>query len=133
MFSVLVYLWFSIINLYIYKVSYQKYRISVQLSQTIWVLLDVYNGTKLLYIFEPITALKFQLQCCAVIIYISIVQSYAPKSVQQGEVLGVIDAWVHTLYNAILRIARNFLETRKKIKILTHSFYHINLGWFSWE
>ena len=40
--------------------------------------------------------------------------------------------WV-TLYNAILRIARNFLETRENIKILTHPFYHINLGWFSWE
>ena len=38
-----------------------------------------------------------------------------------------------TLYNAILRIARNFLETRENIKILTHPFYHINLGWFSWE
>ena len=34
----------------------------------------------------------------------------------------------YTLYNAILRIARNFLETRKNIKILTHPFYHINLG-----
>ena len=33
----------------------------------------------------------------------------------------------HTLYNAILRIARNFLETRENIKISTHSFYHINL------
>ena len=38
-----------------------------------------------------------------------------------------------TLYNAILRIARNFLETRVNIKISTHPFYHINLGWFSWE
>ena len=33
-----------------------------------------------------------------------------------------------TLYNAILRIARNFLETRENIKISTHPFYHINLG-----
>ena len=40
---------------------------------------------------------------------------------------------VLTLYNAILRIARNFLETRENIKILTHLFYHINLGGFSWE
>ena len=39
----------------------------------------------------------------------------------------------NTLYNAILRIARNFLETRENIKISTHPFYHINLGWFSWE
>ena len=38
-----------------------------------------------------------------------------------------------TLYNAILRIARMFLETRENIKISTHPFYHINLGWFSWE
>ena len=29
-----------------------------------------------------------------------------------------------TLYNAILRIARNFLETRENIKISTHPFYH---------
>ena len=42
--------------------------------------------------------------------------------------------WIpHTLYNAILRTARNFLETRENIKISTHPFYHINLGWFSWE
>ena len=40
---------------------------------------------------------------------------------------------LHTLYNAILRIARNFRETRENIKISTHLFYHINLGWFSWE
>ena len=40
---------------------------------------------------------------------------------------------VHTLYNAILRIARNFLETRENIKISAHPFYHINLDWFSWE
>ena len=39
----------------------------------------------------------------------------------------------HTLYNTILRIARNFLDTRENIKILTHPFYHINLGCFSWE
>ena len=38
-----------------------------------------------------------------------------------------------TLYNAILRIARNFLEIRENINILTHPFYLINLGWFSWE
>ena len=40
---------------------------------------------------------------------------------------------IHTLYNAILRTARIFLETRKNIKISTHLFYHINLGRFSWE
>ena len=33
---------------------------------------------------------------------------------------------IHTLYNVILRIARNFLETRENIKISTHPFYHIN-------
>ena len=32
-----------------------------------------------------------------------------------------------TLYNVILRIGRNFLETRENIKISTHPFYHINL------
>ena len=30
---------------------------------------------------------------------------------------------VRTLYNAILRIPRNFLETRENIKISTHPFY----------
>ena len=46
-----------------------------------------------------------------------------------------ISKWgdICTLYNAILRIARNFLKTRENIKISTHPFYHINLGWFSWE
>ena len=34
---------------------------------------------------------------------------------------------VYTLYNAILRIARNFLETKENIKISTHPFYHVNL------
>ena len=36
-----------------------------------------------------------------------------------------------TLYNTILRIARNFLETRENVKIPTHPFYHKNLDWFS--
>ena len=40
---------------------------------------------------------------------------------------------LHTLYNAILRIAKNFLETKENIKISTHPFYHVNLDWFSWE
>ena len=39
----------------------------------------------------------------------------------------------YTLYNAILRIVRNFLETKENIKISTHPFYHVNLDWFSWE
>ena len=34
----------------------------------------------------------------------------------------------YTLSNTILRIARNFLETRENLKIVTHPFYHINLG-----
>ena len=33
-----------------------------------------------------------------------------------------------TLYNVLLCIARNFLETRENIKISTYPFYHINLG-----
>ena len=40
---------------------------------------------------------------------------------------------IPTQYNTILRIPRNFLETRESIKISTHPFYHINLDWFSWE
>ena len=43
------------------------------------------------------------------------------------------DIILYTLYNAILRTPRNFLETRENLKILTHPFYHINLSWFSWE
>ena len=38
-----------------------------------------------------------------------------------------------TLYIVILRIARNFLETRENIKLSTHPFYHMNLDWFSFE
>ena len=37
-----------------------------------------------------------------------------------------------TLYNELLRIARNLLETRENIKIESRSFYHIICGWFSW-
>ena len=39
----------------------------------------------------------------------------------------------NTLYNVILRIARNLLKTSENIKIVNHSFYHTNLDWFSWE
>ena len=39
----------------------------------------------------------------------------------------------HTLYNVLLRMARNLVETREKVKISTHPFYHTNLEWFSWE
>ena len=35
-----------------------------------------------------------------------------------------------TLYNYILRIARNLLETRENIKIEFHLFYHIICDWF---
>ena len=48
-------------------------------------------------------------------------------------------AWIvnflcqHTLYNTILRIARNLLETRENIKIESHSFYHIICDKFSWR
>ena len=37
----------------------------------------------------------------------------------------------YTLYNAILCITRNLLETRENIKISTHHFYPIILDWFS--
>ena len=52
---------------------------------------------------------------------------------QNVNLLHWIWRWIElTLYNAILRIARNFLETRENIKISTHLFYPINLDWFSW-
>ena len=38
----------------------------------------------------------------------------------------------YTLYNTILRIARNLLETRENIKIESHSFYHVIGDKFSW-
>ena len=41
--------------------------------------------------------------------------------------------FIGTLYNILLRIARNFLETRKNFKILIHPFHHTNLDQFSWE
>ena len=37
-----------------------------------------------------------------------------------------------TLYNTILRIARNLLETKENIKIESDSFYHIIFDRFSW-
>ena len=39
----------------------------------------------------------------------------------------------NTLYNILLRIARNFLETRKNFKISIHPFYRTNLDQFSRE
>ena len=39
---------------------------------------------------------------------------------------------LHKLYNVILCIARNLLETRENIKIESHPFYHIICDWFSW-
>ena len=38
----------------------------------------------------------------------------------------------HTLYNVILRIAMNFLETRVMIKISIHPCCPRNFDWFSW-
>ena len=43
-----------------------------------------------------------------------------------------LPTWRYTaLYNVILRIPRNILETRKNVKISTQPFYHKNLDWFS--
>jgi hypothetical protein len=39
---------------------------------------------------------------------------------------------IPTLYNVILRIARNLLETKENIKIESHPFYDIICDWFSW-
>ena len=36
----------------------------------------------------------------------------------------------NTLYNDILRIARNLVETRENIKIESHPFHHIICDWF---
>ena len=45
------------------------------------------------------------------------------KNLDLRKIVATTDFLVHTLYNAILRIARNFLETRENIKISTHPFY----------
>ena len=37
---------------------------------------------------------------------------------------------LYTLYNVLLRIARNLLETRENVKILTHPVYHPKLHCF---
>jgi hypothetical protein len=37
----------------------------------------------------------------------------------------------YTLYDVILRIARNLLETRENIKIESHPFYHVICDRFS--
>ena len=44
---------------------------------------------------------------------------------QKGQQVMLEDVEVrilNTLYNVLLRIARNLLETRENVKILTHSF-----------
>ena len=46
--------------------------------------------------------------------------------------LSELTSHLYTLYNVILRIASNLLETRENIKISTHPFYPINLDRFSW-
>ena len=51
-----------------------------------------------------------------------------PRNLSDNNNATILNFNSYTLYNAILRIARNFLETRENIKILTHPFYHINLG-----
>ena len=44
----------------------------------------------------------------------------------------VLTYHIATLYNVILRIAKNLLETRVIIKISTHPCYPRNFHWFSW-
>ena len=39
---------------------------------------------------------------------------------------------IHTLYNEILRKARNLLQIRENIIIESHPFYHLICYWFSW-
>ena len=50
---------------------------------------------------------------------------HSNNTLDQGNLLRGIDNKTFTLYNDILLIARNLLETRKNIKILTHPFYPI--------
>ena len=63
-------------------------------------------------------------QMLSIIFVINLIAYVAHKFLFQNKVI--------TLYNAILRIARNLLETRENIKIESHSFYHIICDKFSW-
>ena len=61
------------------------------------------------------------------------IQSDVKKEANRKELSGLFQVFpngMYTLYNVILRIAWNFLETRENIEISTHPFYHINLDWF---
>ena len=49
------------------------------------------------------------------------------------EITYLVREFQYTLYNTILRIARNLLETREDIPwVESHSFYHIICDRFSW-
>ena len=48
----------------------------------------------------------------------------------KSQTLTVESLVIYTLYNVILRIARNFLEPKENIKSLTHPLYHINFTYF---
>jgi hypothetical protein len=48
-----------------------------------------------------------------------------PNEEERTEDQGTLFDYLPTLYNVILRIARNLLETRENIKIESHPFYQI--------
>ena len=50
-------------------------------------------------------------------------KNVSTKTYEMFAIQSLFFANIHTLYNVILRIARNFLETRVIIKILTHPCY----------
>ena len=83
--------------------------------------------TAITYIFHVVDSIAAN----ALLDWYSGAYSQSYSNTRRYQSIGVTEAglevYTYTLYNAILRIARNFLETREIIKILTHPFYHINL------
>ena len=72
----------------------------------------------------------FQFQCATWISSLTTISIQWPTSWSlEGKIIKTSEG---TLYNVILRIARNLLETRENIKIESHPFYHIICDWFSW-
>ena len=78
-------------------------------------------------------------QSCFLLSYISVISSmFTNKFVKKCQYYYTlleqsVPLVTVTLYNVILRIARNLLETRENVKILTHPVYLTNLDWLSWE
>ena len=63
--------------------------------------------------------------CTGTAEYLGTVGIYLSQLLQK-----IVSLDICTLYNDILRIARNLVETKENIKIESHSFHHIICDWF---